>query len=445
MSSRAVNRLSVSFSDFDNGITPVEPGVQLTFPSMQAGSSFRVPQGTTQQRWQFADALSLVRGTAPVEVRRPAAAGRTRSSTSACSATAASSWSRTFPAFDRNGDGRVNDDDLLFAVTLRSGKPDQDLVIPDADNVHLAGYVQDDWRVHPQSDVEPRGPLRDRHRREQHQPRRRAQSDRGALRDAAARSATPTTGGRGSASTGRRRDARTSIRGGYGIYYDRVTLQIQSLERGLDGRALPIEVRAGNLLFMDPATGRVPPFAPTVSNPFTGFILPGAGASGINIIDSKLQNPKVQQVVDRRRAAARDRARWCGWTWCTTTAAISSSGERSAPSSIRWSAVPIAWSISSRARRPTTTRCWWRSSGGSRAGSGSAAAYTLSKAQQLRQRRSDPVRERSDRPGRSAPRVRPGGERPAASSRRSRAPSISAAGSSCPDCGPWPPACRWTS
>ena len=54
-----------------------------------------------------------------------------------------------FPAFDRNSDGRVDDDDLLFAVTLRSGRPDSDLVIPDADSVHLAGYVQDDWRVHP--------------------------------------------------------------------------------------------------------------------------------------------------------------------------------------------------------------------------------------------------------------------------------------------------------
>ena len=58
-------------------------------------------------------------------------------------------------------------------------------------------------------------------------------------------------------------DARTSVRGGYGLYYDRVTLQIQSLERGLDGRALPVEVRAGNAFFVDPATGGVPPFAPT--------------------------------------------------------------------------------------------------------------------------------------------------------------------------------------
>ena len=44
-----------------------------------------------------------------------------------------------FPTFDHNGDGRVDDNDLLFAVTLRSGKPDQALVLPDADNNHVAG------------------------------------------------------------------------------------------------------------------------------------------------------------------------------------------------------------------------------------------------------------------------------------------------------------------
>lgn len=71
--------------------------------------------------------------------------------------------------------------------------------------------------------------------------------------------------------------------------------QIQTLERGLDGRALPIEVRAGNVFFLDPNTGRLRPFAPTLSNPFTGFILPGAGASGINIIDPYLRNPTVHE------------------------------------------------------------------------------------------------------------------------------------------------------
>jgi outer membrane receptor protein involved in Fe transport len=110
-------------------------------------------------------------------------------------------------------------------------------------------------------------------------------------------------------------DGKTSIHGGYGIYYDRITLEIMSLERGLDGRALAIEVRAGNALtnpmgapiFIDPATGRFRPGAPTLSNPFTGFILPGAGASGINIIDNDLQNPMVQQFnFGIQRELARD-------------------------------------------------------------------------------------------------------------------------------------------
>ena len=75
-----------------------------------------------------------------------------------------------------------------------------------------------------------------------------------------------------------------------------MTLEIISLERGLDGRALPIEVRAGNVFFLDPETGTVPPFAPSSSDPFTGFILPGEGASGINVIDNTLENPTVRQM-----------------------------------------------------------------------------------------------------------------------------------------------------
>jgi hypothetical protein len=39
-----------------------------------------------------------------------------------------------------------------------------------------------------------------------------------------------------------------------------------------------------------------PPGAPTLASPFTGFVLPGAGAGGINIIDNDLQNPMVHQM-----------------------------------------------------------------------------------------------------------------------------------------------------
>ena len=200
-----------------------------------------------------------------------------------------------FATFDHNGDGRVDDNDLLFAVTLRSGKPDQALVIPDADNNYFA-LLRPGRLAHPaRPHAEPRAALRDRHRRQEHQPLRRDQPDRPAVPRRARGSATGTTSGRASASTGRPATARFSVHGGYGIYYDRITLQIQSLERGLDGRALPIEVKAGNVFFLDQNTGQFPPFAPSITNPFTGFILTGAGASGINIIDNTMQNPSVQQ------------------------------------------------------------------------------------------------------------------------------------------------------
>lgn len=81
-----------------------------------------------------------------------------------------------------------------------------------------------------------------------------------------------------------------------------MTLEIQTLERGLDGRALPLEVRAGNLFFIppqflfDPVNGVFPPGAPTLANPFTGFVLPGAGAGGINITDNSLQTLTVHQM-----------------------------------------------------------------------------------------------------------------------------------------------------
>lgn len=293
LSPRAVNAFSASVSRFDNTIDPVAPGVQLTFPSLLDGSSFRVPQGTKQTRWQFADAVSLARGAhqwkAGGEVQRVGGEfdlgvfrdGRIE-------------FVEDTPDFDRNGDGKVDDDDLLFAVTLRSGKPDRDLVIGGANNVHLAGFVQDDWRIHRRLSLnlgvryEVDTDVNNMSRVDQLNPIVLPFVKGPRTRDL--NNVGPRLGFNWST-----RDSRFSVRGGYGIYYDRITLEIESLERGLDGRALPIEVRAGNAFFVDPATGRIPPFAPTTSNPFTGFILPGAGASGINIIDSHLQNPKVQQ------------------------------------------------------------------------------------------------------------------------------------------------------
>jgi outer membrane receptor protein involved in Fe transport len=298
LTSRDVNTLNVSYSTFFNDIEPVTPGPQLTFPSIQDGASFRVPQGTKQKRFQISDTVSMVRGNHTLnfggELQRVDAdfdlrvfqQGRIE-------------MIEDFPDFDRNGDNRVDDNDLLFAVTLRSAKPTEPLLIPDADNFYFAGFFQDDWRIRPQLSLnlglryEIDTDVKNVNRFNELNPLVLPflTGTRGRDKNNFA----PRFGFNYSTA-----DGKLSIHGGYGIYYDRITLEIQSLERGLDGRALPIEVRAGPLLYIqgnpfDPIMGQFPPGAPTLANPFTGFILPGAGAGGINIIDNSMQNPMVQQ------------------------------------------------------------------------------------------------------------------------------------------------------
>ncbi len=301
LSSTAVNSFSFSINNFGNTTEPLTTGPQLTFPSIQDGVSFRVPQATKVNRLQFSDVFSLTRGAHTFklggDVQRVDALfdlgvfqhGRIE-------------FVQDFAQFDFNGDGKVDDNDLLFAVTLRSSKPTQALFLPDNDSNHFALFAQDDWRisrnltlnlglryeldtnVNNNNWYENRNPL--------------VQSFYRGERKRDTNNFAPRFGFNWASNSGR-----TSIHGGYGIYYDRITLESMSLERGLDGRALAIEVRAGNALsdptgapiFIDPATGRFRPGAPTFTNPFTGFILPGAGASGINIIDNGMQNPMVQQ------------------------------------------------------------------------------------------------------------------------------------------------------
>lgn len=296
---RDLNNFNFSYNNFFNDIEPVTPGPQLTFPSIQDGASFRVPQGTKQRRLQFSDTISMVRGSHTLnfggEIQRVDAdfdlrvfqSGRVE-------------LIEDFPDFDRNGDGKVDDNDLLFAVTLRSAKPTQPLLIPDADSTYIAGFFQDDWRVTPQLSLnlglryELDTDVKNVSRVNELNPiiLPFLHGKRGRDKNNFA----PRVGFNYASN-----DGKMSVHGGYGIYYDRITLEIQSLERGLDGRALPIEVRAGSLLFIqgnpfDPVMGQFPPGTPTLADPFTGFLLPGAGAAGINIIDNSMQNPMVQQI-----------------------------------------------------------------------------------------------------------------------------------------------------
>lgn len=300
ISPNAVNNFSFSINNFDNTTNPITSGVQFTFPSILDGSSFRVPQGTKQNRLQFSNVLSVIAGNHSLKF-----GGEFQRIDSSISLGVFQQgrieFVQDFADFDRNNDGLINDDDLLFAVTLRSQFPDRDLALDNVDNNYFAFFAQDDWRVTRNLTVN----LGLRYEVDTNVKNNSGFADINPLvasfyqgeRKADLNNFAPRVGFNYSIDSGI-----FSIHGGYGIYYDRVVLQLITLERGLDGRALPIAVRAGNALrdpngvpiFLD-QNGRFLPFAPTLANPFSGFILPGAGASGINIIDNCLQNPSIQQ------------------------------------------------------------------------------------------------------------------------------------------------------
>jgi len=293
LSPTLLNKFSFSVNNFINTTNPLGTGPQLDFPSITDGVSFRMPQRTTQNRFQFDDGIDWTHG--KHNLRFGAQFQRLDDEFDlGVFQGGRIEFIQDFADFDHNGDGLVNDQDLLFAVTIRSAFPDRALIIPNADNNFVAAYAQDDWHLHPQftlnlglryeldTDVNNVG-----HYNQinpillpfLHGTRHKDTNNFG-----------PRIGFNWATSS-----ARFSLHGGYGIYYDRVTLEVLSLERGLDGRALPINVRLGSVNYLD-NTGHFVPGAPTMADPFTGFIIPGAGAAeGMNVIDNRLQNPMVQQ------------------------------------------------------------------------------------------------------------------------------------------------------
>jgi outer membrane receptor protein involved in Fe transport len=291
-----LNRASYSFNNFINGTVPITTAPELDFPSMADGSSYRVPQQTRQKRSQWGDNVDWVHGKHNLsfggEFQRIGADFNLGVFQSG-----AIEFVQNFADQDRNGDGVIDDRDLLFAVAIRSGIPQTPLVIPDADNNHTAAYFQDDWRVHPQltlnlglryeidSDVNDLGhysqinpillPFL-------HGTRHKNANNWG-----------PRVGFNWASA-----NSLFSVHGGYGIYYDRITLEINSLERGLDGRALPINVSLGSANLLDNNGNFIPGLTPTYPDTaFDGPIIPGAGgaAEGINLIDNNMRNPMVQQ------------------------------------------------------------------------------------------------------------------------------------------------------
>ncbi len=159
-SSTQVNDLSFHYDNFYNDIPPfgqdaptTDPAsLQLTneliFPDLADGANFNLPQATHLNRYQVRDALSWSLGKHTLrlggEFQHYAATGEIN-----VFGTGTVILTSNFGFADLNGDGVVNDLDIPLAVALKSSAPVTPVPIPHVFNSYFAGYVQDDWRVHP--------------------------------------------------------------------------------------------------------------------------------------------------------------------------------------------------------------------------------------------------------------------------------------------------------
>ena len=295
-----VNRLSFSDNNFINTTSPTSLAPQITFPDLDDGATYRVPQQTLQFRLQGDEMLSWTHRNHTLSF-----GGEVQSIDADFNLGVFQQGNiiavEDFPDFDRNGDGTVDDNDLLFAVGLRSSTPTRPLDLPNDDSYHLAWFAQDDWKALPRLTLNlglrwemdtnlnnlswygQRNPIVQSF----YQGSRHRDYNNWGPRVGFNYAFNPDFG----------------IHGGYGIYYDRITLEIMSLEKGFDGRALALNVTAGNVttdqngvpIYLN-QDGTFKPGTPEVlSSPFSGFVFTGAGAAGIDVINNRMRSPMVQQ------------------------------------------------------------------------------------------------------------------------------------------------------
>lgn len=292
-SPRLLNDFVFHENNFINLIpTFVENRNELRFPSVQDGGNFRIPQRTRQNRVQFRDNVSWTVGAHALKF----GGEYQRLDTDAVFDLFGSGTiflTEDFATRDRNGDGKIDDLDIPVALTIRSAAPVRPPTVPDVDNNFFAWYVQDDWKVRPNLTIniglryELDTNVKNTDNFDEINPILRPFLSPGG-RERNKKNFGPRIGFNWDPFS----DGRTSIHGGYGIYYDRIVLEVPLLERLLDGRALALEVRNGSEL---DASGRFRSGTPTLASPFVGPLIPGAGAVGINIIDNNLDTPYVQQ------------------------------------------------------------------------------------------------------------------------------------------------------
>lgn len=321
-----VNNISFHYDNFYNHIPPfaqnaptTNPSLGLTneliFPDLADGENFNLPQATFLDRYQLRDAYTWTLGSHTLrlgaEFQHYTAHGEIN-----VFGTGTVILASDFGFADLNGDGQVNDLDLPIAVAIKSSAPVTPVPIPTVFNSYVAGYIQDDWRALP------RLTLNLGLRWEYDSNLTGTSSAHDPCPNLTSVPTAPCTWMANVIDLKKSTDkkdfsprigfvydpfgrSKTVLRGGYGIYYDRIILETGSEELVQNDRALTVTQYAGSTCISPyvpgpPSLGACfapqssfSPGSPSLAAPFSGQNQ--TGGVGMIAMGPDAHHPLVQQ------------------------------------------------------------------------------------------------------------------------------------------------------